>query len=156
MFRLMMVLMLAVLAAGCATTSQPSAVSQLQIKVAQLERKLEEKDQEISDLRDSVDQMSTSSSTDDITIPASSIDDEARSASSSNISSDDDRIIRVSASPKDVQRALKSAGYYDGTIDGKVGQKTKQAIAKFQKDNGLKSDGIIGKQTWNELKVHLE
>lgn len=156
MVRFFMLIIAVMFAAGCASTRQPSAVNQLQIKVAQLERKLEEKDQEISDLRDSVDQMNNSSPSDDMVIPASSIDDESSKSNPSSLSADDDRIIRVAASAKDVQRALKSAGYYDGPIDGKVGQKTKQAIAKFQTANNLKSDGIIGKQTWNELKAHLK
>jgi len=53
----------------------------------------------------------------------------------------------VQLSPKQIQRALKNAGYYDGPIDGKIGPKTKQAILKFQKANGLKIDGIVGKMT---------
>lgn len=51
-----------------------------------------------------------------------------------------------------IQRALKSAGYYDGTIDGKVGTRTKEAIRRFQRDNGLVTDGICGRQTWARLK----
>lgn len=157
MFRLMLTFMLVVLVAGCATSRQPSAVNQLQIKVAQLERNIEEKDQEITDLRGQVDQLSSQTSVDDMVISAASIDDESESLSMSNSTfKDDDRIIRVSASTKDVQRALKNAGFYEGVIDGKIGQKTKSAISKFQKENNLKSDGIVGKQTWNELKSHLE
>lgn len=51
-----------------------------------------------------------------------------------------------------IQRALKSAGYYQGTIDGKVGSRTRQAIRDFQRDNGLVADGICGRQTWARLK----
>ena len=157
MFRLMLTFMLVVLVAGCATSRQPSAVNQLQIKVAQLERNIEEKDQEITDLRGQVEQLSSQSPTDDMVIPAASIDDESEESSTSNATfKDDDRIIRVAASAKDVQRALKNAGCYEGVIDGKIGQKTKSAISKFQKENNLKSDGIVGKQTWSELKTHLE
>ena len=155
MFRTIPLVIAVFVIAGCASSQQPSAVNQLQIKVAQLERKVEEKDQEISDLRDSMDQMSSSqTSMDDMVIPAASIDDslEASSVRSGN----DGEIIRVAASTRDVQTALKNAGYYEGAIDGKVGQRTKQAIAKFQQDNNLKSDGIVGKKTWSELKAHLE
>ena len=48
---------------------------------------------------------------------------------------------------KQVQEALKNAGYYDGNIDGKFGPKTKAAIKQFQKDMGLKVDGIAGIKT---------
>lgn len=51
-----------------------------------------------------------------------------------------------------IQRALKNAGYYQGTVDGKVGSRTKQALRNFQKDNGLVADGVCGRQTWARLK----
>lgn len=55
-----------------------------------------------------------------------------------------------------IQKALKKAGYYNGTVDGKVGPGTRDAIAAFQKDNGLKADGICGRGTWAKLKSYLE
>lgn len=61
----------------------------------------------------------------------------------------------VQLSPKQIQRALKSAGYYQGPIDGKIGSKTKAAIIKFQKAIGLKADGIVGKRTSMELNKYL-
>ena len=51
-----------------------------------------------------------------------------------------------------IQRALKNAGYYQGTLDGKVGSRTKQAIRNFQRENGLTADGVCGRQTWARLK----
>jgi len=57
--------------------------------------------------------------------------------------------------PKQMQRALKRAGYYTGSIDGKLGPKTKDAIVKFQKANGLTPDGIVGRKTWKRLSQHL-
>jgi len=55
-----------------------------------------------------------------------------------------------------IQKALKNAGYYNGSLDGKMGPKTQEAIIKFQKDNGLKADGKVGRMTWSELKSYLE
>jgi murein L,D-transpeptidase YcbB/YkuD len=55
-----------------------------------------------------------------------------------------------------IQRALKNAGYYQGSIDGKVGSGTKTAIRNFQRDNGLSTDGVCGRQTWQLLKGFLE
>ena len=56
---------------------------------------------------------------------------------------------------KQIQKALKNAGYYDGTIDGKMGRKTKAAIKEFQKSNGLKADGVAGKNTKEKLLKYL-
>jgi peptidoglycan hydrolase-like protein with peptidoglycan-binding domain len=56
---------------------------------------------------------------------------------------------------KEIQTALKNAGYYAGSIDGKLGPKTKKAIEEFQKANDLKVDGKVGAKTWNLLSRHL-
>jgi len=61
----------------------------------------------------------------------------------------------IQLSPRQIQRALKSAGFYQGPIDGKIGPKTKEAIIKFQKAKGLKADGIAGKRTSVELNKYL-
>lgn len=52
---------------------------------------------------------------------------------------------------KEVQTALRDAGYYYGPIDGKLGRKSTQAIKEFQTDNGLKIDGVAGTQTIKAL-----
>ncbi len=57
---------------------------------------------------------------------------------------------------KDIQLALKNAGFYNGTIDGKIGKSTKKAIRKFQKANGLKADGVVGKETKEKLAGYLK
>ena len=54
-----------------------------------------------------------------------------------------------------IQEALKSAGYYEGKVDGSIGPRTKNAIEKFQTENGLKADGKIGPRTWAKLGTHL-
>ena len=56
---------------------------------------------------------------------------------------------------KDIQKALKSAGFYTGAIDGKIGPKTKEAIKAFQKSQGLVVDGRVGPKTWAELGKYL-
>ena len=58
-------------------------------------------------------------------------------------------------SAKQIQKALKGAGFYQGPIDGKIGSKTKEAIIKFQKTNNLKADGVVGKRTSAELSKYL-
>lgn len=56
---------------------------------------------------------------------------------------------------RDIQQALKNAGYYDGKIDGVKGKGTKKAIKEFQKANGLTADGVVGRRTWEALSSHL-
>ncbi|OGW76906.1 MAG: hypothetical protein A3I73_06340 [Omnitrophica bacterium RIFCSPLOWO2_02_FULL_45_16] len=57
---------------------------------------------------------------------------------------------------KDIQTALKAAGFYTGNVDGKMGPKTKGAIVEFQKAMGLKADGKVGPKTWMELEKYLK
>ena len=55
---------------------------------------------------------------------------------------------------KSVQEALKNAGYYSGPVDGKIGSGTKSAVEAFQRDHSLTADGVVGRQTWDKLKVY--
>lgn len=49
------------------------------------------------------------------------------------------------------QQILNSLGYDCGSVDGIFGSKTVNATKEFQSNNGLTSDGIIGKNTWSKL-----
>jgi len=42
-----------------------------------------------------------------------------------------------------VQRALSRLGYYNGSIDGAIGPQSRRSIARYQRDNGLRSSGSI-------------
>ena len=57
---------------------------------------------------------------------------------------------------REIQQALKNAGFYQGVIDGKVGPKTRDAIKEFQRVHGLTDDGVVGKQTWAKLHPYAE
>ncbi|OLP18249.1 hypothetical protein BST81_11585 [Leptolyngbya sp. 'hensonii'] len=46
-----------------------------------------------------------------------------------------------------LQLNLKNAGYDPGRIDGVFGSGTERAVRRFQRDRGLPSDGIVGRQT---------
>ena len=56
---------------------------------------------------------------------------------------------------KEIQQKLKDLGYYNGAIDGILGEGSIQAIKKFQKDNGLTADGIVGAKTAAKLNISL-
>jgi peptidoglycan hydrolase-like protein with peptidoglycan-binding domain len=52
----------------------------------------------------------------------------------------------------DLQQKLNAAGMKPPLdVDGKLGPKTEAAIYKFQKENGLRQDGVVGKNTLQSL-----
>jgi len=54
-------------------------------------------------------------------------------------------------SVREIQQALKRAGYDPGPIDGKMGSQTKAAIKAFQRSHRLEPDGVVGRRTWARL-----
>jgi N-acetylmuramoyl-L-alanine amidase len=67
--------------------------------------------------------------------------------------------LKMGSSGKDVyelQGRLKALGFYNGTVDGNFGEKTKNAVTWFQWKFGMKSDGVVGAKTklklWNATK----
>lgn len=65
------------------------------------------------------------------------------------------RILRRGMRGEDVrelQNKLASLGYDVGPIDGIFGPRTERAVIQFQKNNGLKVDGIVGPQTYGMLE----
>ena len=55
---------------------------------------------------------------------------------------------------KKCQQLLQKHGYDLGIcgIDGDFGVATEKAVKKFQKDNGLTADGVVGAKTWEALE----
>ena len=47
--------------------------------------------------------------------------------------------------------ACRSHSFKVGTIDGSYGSRTTSAVSAFQQSKGLKSDGIVDKETWTAL-----
>ena len=56
---------------------------------------------------------------------------------------------------KVLQLALKRAGMETGNLDGIFGRNTHKALLAFQKQQGLSSDGVVGKMTWAALFPYL-
>lgn len=52
---------------------------------------------------------------------------------------------------KMLQNKLKNQGYEVGNVDGFFGEQTLSAVKKFQQDNKLAIDGIVGPNTWKTL-----
>ena len=154
-----LVMTVVVVLSGCVTASPNSGGSNmLQMRVGELEREVQMKDNEIKDLQYQVkdlnyeiDRMKGRSGRSDSAGTTS-----GRGSSAGPEISGDEEIIRIDVNARQVQIALKNAGYYKGKVDGKVGDMTKSAISNFQKDHGLKVDGLLGQKTWNELKGYLD
>jgi len=50
-----------------------------------------------------------------------------------------------------LQRELTQLGYYSGPVDGRYGEQTQAAVKKFQADQQLDVDAIVGPSTWDAL-----
>jgi len=49
------------------------------------------------------------------------------------------------------QKRLTLAGYDTGGVDGIFGARTESAVRRFQGDQGLSEDGIVGPRTWERI-----
>ncbi|MDP8212499.1 MAG: peptidoglycan-binding domain-containing protein [Candidatus Zapsychrus exili] len=154
---------------GCFTTTQQNAESvyylpKIQRRIVAIEGELQEKDREIDELKDIVEELRVKAGVskkeelpkkDKVSIEKPTVVEVSTSYESFKKEPTKKGIVLVTASLKDIQKALQNAGYYYGTIDGNIGTQTKQAIKDFQSDHGLKSDGIVGKKTWSQLESYL-
>ncbi|MBD3882530.1 peptidoglycan-binding protein [Phormidium tenue FACHB-886] len=64
-------------------------------------------------------------------------------------------VVRVGDSGEQIaelQRRLTDLGYYNGSISGTFDRPTEEAIQRFQRDNGLPADGIVGAATETALR----
>ena len=146
LMKLLVALIFVFTLAGCAAGRKEAAGDPTQIRITQLEEQLQQKDEELNDLKDQVQILS-----EDVKKK-----DSAKKSGGFEGVVNKDGILRVDVNPDQVQLALKNAGYYNGPVDGKLGGKTKKAIAEFQKAHNLNADGVIGKKTWNTLKTYLK
>ena len=155
--RFLMIAVFALVLSGCATTSKTSPANQLQVQVTEMQQRMEDQEKEIVDLKYEVKEMAGKSadqesdaSDDGAKAPAVVKADPAKFAEPKSFD-----IIKVGVSGRELQKALKAAGVYEGKVDGKIGAKTKASVIEFQKAHSLKADGVVGQKTWNELKAYL-
>lgn len=52
----------------------------------------------------------------------------------------------------DVQRALQEAGFNPGSIDDRMGRRTRSALKAFQSAKDLKASGEVDRKTWQALQ----
>jgi hypothetical protein len=53
----------------------------------------------------------------------------------------------------EVQSALAREGYYDGPIDGRLGNATRKALRRYQRDHGLEATGAINHAVTEALRL---
>ena len=142
--RAVIFLVTVVLLSGCTTVNKKDnlQIQQLQSHLNYLESELTKQGEEIAQLKKDIS--SSAKPNDFVEYDPKAIDPDTIEATF------------PAPSATQLQQALKNAGFYRGTVDGKVGPKTSEAIMAFQKQNKLKADGVIGKKTWNELKKYLK
>ena len=136
-FRILLAVLVLMNLAGCATTKKTSAknqVQELQGQISDLETQLKQRDEEIQGLEKDLASVDSAGA------------GETKAAATG----------AGKASPKQIQTALKNAGFYEGSIDGKIGKNSKKAVKAFQEANGLNPDGVVGNKTWSKLKAYLQ
>ena len=135
--KVLAVIVLALFLSGCATTTKKSnniEIQQLKSRVAGLETDLQAKEQEIMHLEDELEKVREKRAV---------YRKEGKIVESKKLST------------RQIQAALKNAGFYRGSVDGKMGPATTEAIKSFQRANGLKADGVVGKKTRANLMKYL-
>lgn len=131
---------------GCATSRKQTDLEMQGLKnqISTLQTELQTKDEEIAALKESSNR-----------VPEERVEGPAQPMMAA--------VSQKSVSPeaksrftlKQVQIALKNAGYDPGPVDGRMGKQTRDAIKAFQRSNNLKADGMVGKRTWSLLREYL-
>lgn len=133
---------------GCATTgtSQIQENQQLKARIVQLESEIQKREDQKKQLEAQMEEERRSKENFEKRVKLGYVNK-------------NDKDFRNFDSPnaiKKIQAALKNAGYDVGLIDGKMGTKTKNSVKKFQKENNLTADGVVGSKTWAKLSSYLK
>ena len=130
------------LLAGCATSGSRQDTARLQAQIGIL-------DERVSQLERSSGGITTAALPSEAAAQAATANPVVASASGGSTGK-----VSIKPSTREIQQALKNAGFYQGQVDGKLGQQTRDAVKEFQRVHGLKDDGVVGKQTWNKLSSY--
>jgi len=145
-FVLSLLVIFAVSLAGCATTACKQKDLELQgLKnhVSLLETQIQGKDEEIKGLQESLSKANEQQAA-AVSTPA---------ATTEGTGTVETKAHRLTI--KEVQTALKNAGYDPGKIDGHIGNQTRDALKAFQKAHNLIPNGKANKKTRALLADYL-
>lgn len=137
---------------GCATTRRKGDLEAQGLKneITALEAQIQTKDEEIASLKEELDRVIAERET--LAAEKSSLSTAPlKQAKKKKVIGE----IKSRPNPKQIQVALLNAGYNPGSIDGKMGDQTSDAIKAFQRANNLHADGKVGKDTWKLLGQYL-
>lgn len=135
--------LLCVFLAGCAATrKKDTQMEELRSHVSSLESELERKDEKIKSFESTVERADSAPMNRGYVTAAAPVKEEKTKG-----------VSKLSA--KQIQTALKNAGFYKGPLDGKLGRQTRKALKAFQRAQGLKPDGMAGKRTLLRLGKYL-
>lgn len=128
--------------AGCATTQSNSDLDAqaLRNQINVLERQLEQKERQLVSLQETLDKESK---------------ERAMLATQVGVLTGKYKSVPSNASVKQIQLALRKAGFEPGAVDGVMGSKTRKAIRRFQEANLLPITGKVDKATWLKLRTYL-
>ena len=129
---------------GCATGGKQKdlELQGLKNQISVLEAQIQSKDEEINSLREA----STKAPA-----PAEEKTEATKKTGKKRLIGE----VKSHPNVKQIQIALKNAGYNLGSLDGRMGKQTKEGIKAFQKANNLREDGKVGRKTWDLLKEYL-
>jgi len=134
--------MAALVVSGCASTRTTQEWKRLQSQVGLLDERVTQLERAGG----------TWPSAGAVSEPATAVVPSAKAAQTSSKS------VASSSKPstREIQQALKNAGFYQGTVDGKMGAATREATKEFQRVHGLTDDGVVGKKTWAKLSAYTD
>jgi murein L,D-transpeptidase YcbB/YkuD len=145
--RLIYLLLIVLFIAGCASAGRHSGdmrVQRLQEEAAKLKEDIRQKDEKISYLEGRINKIQSQKI------------NQGREEKMAFKKPQEPAADSARMTPKEIQAALKKAGFYKGAVDGRIEQETRKAVSDFQKANGLKADGIAGKQTCLKLRKYSQ
>ena len=156
---------------GCATTIAPNELDDLRRQINVMEGRVQEKDRQIEQLQETMDKVKTDSGqmaelqsriedrNKELTSLQEALDRESREkallAERIDVLMGQYKRPESTNYTKQIQIALKNAGFDPGAIDGVMGSRTRKAIRYFQKAHNLPITGKIDKNTWAKLRKYL-
>jgi murein L,D-transpeptidase YcbB/YkuD len=143
---------LAIAAAGCAGSGRSrSELARLQSQVGLLDERVTQLE------RSSLGGLPGAGGASFTELPAApSPSTEAAKPSKASAASGGAVAASLKPTTREIQQALKNAGFYQGAADGKMGPVTREAVKEFQRVHGLTDDGVVGRQTWAKLKAYAD
>ena len=149
--RVLVLVAVASLLSGCAGSRARQELAQLQSQVGLLDERVTQLER--SAIGGGLSGGSPSEPSTDVGTTAGETASPQRSAPSTKPPSAQSSL---KPSTREIQQALKNAGFYQGAVDGKMGSMTRDAVREFQRVHGVNDDGVVGKQTWAKLRAYAD